>query len=88
MAFHFLEDFSQHNEKNHPYGINVEKVSVYSHNHGSILEDGFYHILMDGNLPLKEAHDTATAIEQKLKDRYGEETHVAIHVEPIEEVIP
>ena len=46
------------------------------------------HILMDGNLPLKEAHDTATAIEQKLKDRYGEETHVAIHVEPIEEVIP
>ena len=43
------------------------------------------HILMDGNLPLKEAHDTATAIEQKLKDRYGEETHVSIHVEPEED---
>ena len=43
------------------------------------------HILMDGSLPLKEAHDTATEIERRLKARYGEETHVAIHVEPLEE---
>ena len=57
MAFHFLEDFSQYNEKNHPYKINVEKVSIYSHNHGGILEDGFYHILMDGNY-----HDLATPL--------------------------
>ena len=42
------------------------------------------HILMNGDLPLKEAHDKATEIEQRLKERYGEETHVAIHVEPIE----
>lgn len=40
------------------------------------------HILMDGDLPLKQAHDKATEIEQKLKERYGEETHVSIHVEP------
>ena len=44
------------------------------------------HILMDGELPLKEAHDKATEIEQRLKERYGEETHVAIHVEPVENV--
>lgn len=43
------------------------------------------HILMDGDLPLKEAHDKATEIEKRLKERYGEETHVAIHVEPVEE---
>lgn len=43
------------------------------------------HILMNGDLPLKEAHDKATEIERRLKERYGEETHVAIHVEPIEE---
>ena len=43
------------------------------------------HILMDGELPLKEAHDKATEIEKRLKERYGEETHVAIHVEPVEE---
>ena len=42
------------------------------------------HILMNGDLPLKEAHDKATEIERLLKERYGEETHVAIHVEPIE----
>lgn len=42
------------------------------------------HILMDGNLPLKTAHDKADEIERLLKERYGEGTHVAVHVEPIE----
>ena len=42
------------------------------------------HILMNGDLPLKEAHDKASVIERLLKERYGEETHVSIHVEPIE----
>jgi len=40
------------------------------------------HILMDGNIPLKEAHDKATEMERLLKERYGEETHISIHVEP------
>lgn len=43
------------------------------------------HILLNGNLPLKEAHDKASAIERLLKERYGEETHVIVHVEPIED---
>ena len=43
------------------------------------------HVLMNGDLPLKEAHDKASEIERLLKERYGEETHVAIHVEPIGE---
>ncbi len=43
------------------------------------------HILMDGNLPLKTAHDKADEIERRLKEQYGEGTHVAVHVEPIEE---
>ena len=43
------------------------------------------HILMNGDISLKEAHDKASEIERLLKKRYGEETHVAIHVEPIEE---
>ena len=43
------------------------------------------HILMNGDMPLKEAHDKASEIERLLKERYGEETHVAIHVEPIGE---
>ena len=43
------------------------------------------HILMDGNISLKEAHDKADEVEAVLKQRYGEETHVAVHVEPREE---
>ena len=43
------------------------------------------HILMDGNISLKEAHDKASEVEDVLKKRYGEETHVAVHVEPKEE---
>lgn len=42
------------------------------------------HILMDGDLTLKEAHDKASEVEDMLRQRYGEETHVAVHVEPNE----
>ncbi|MBR1401156.1 MAG: cation transporter [Prevotella sp.] len=41
------------------------------------------HIRMNGDLPLREAHDQATIIERKLKKRFGESTHVSIHMEPM-----
>lgn len=41
------------------------------------------HVRMNGAIPLYKAHETATAIEVKLKDRFGEDTHVGIHVEPL-----
>ena len=41
------------------------------------------HVRMDGNLPLVTVHERATAIERKLKERFGEKTHVTIHMEPI-----
>lgn len=40
------------------------------------------HILMDGDISLREAHDKASEVENLLRDHYGEETHVAVHVEP------
>ena len=40
------------------------------------------HILMDGNITLHEAHDKASEVEKLLKQHYGEETHIAVHVEP------
>ena len=40
------------------------------------------HILMDGNITLCEAHDKATEVEDILRDHYGQETHIAVHVEP------
>lgn len=42
------------------------------------------HIDMDGHITLTEAHDKATEIEELLREKYGEETHVAVHVEPKE----
>lgn len=41
------------------------------------------HILMDGNITLSEAHDKASKVETLLRSHYGEETHIAVHVEPI-----
>lgn len=40
------------------------------------------HVRMDGKITLEEAHRTATAIEDKLKEKFGEGTHIGIHVEP------
>ena len=40
------------------------------------------HILMNGDITLKEAHDKASEVEEVLKKKYGEETHIAVHVEP------
>ena len=42
------------------------------------------HILMDGNITLCEAHDKASKVEELLRSHYGEETHIAVHVEPKE----
>ena len=41
------------------------------------------HVRMDGKLPLDIVHDRATTIERKLKERFGPDTHVALHMEPI-----
>ena len=40
------------------------------------------HIMMDGDMSLSEAHDKASEVEDLLRSRYGDETHVAVHVEP------
>lgn len=40
------------------------------------------HILMDGNIPLSQAHDKASEVEELLRSHYGAETHIAVHVEP------
>lgn len=40
------------------------------------------HIRMDGDITLTEAHDLATAIEQRLKARFGDTTHITLHMEP------
>ena len=40
------------------------------------------HVLMDPDITLREAHDKADEVEHLLRQHYGSETHIAVHVEP------
>lgn len=41
------------------------------------------HIRMDGDISLVKAHARSYDIEQALKQKFGPETHVVVHVEPV-----
>ena len=41
------------------------------------------HVRLDGEMSLLEAHDIVTAIENKIKERFGKSTLVTIHMEPL-----
>lgn len=40
------------------------------------------HVKMDGSLSLRQAHDIASEIERSLKQRFGPDTYIGIHMEP------
>ena len=40
------------------------------------------HVRLNGDMSLREAHDIVTAIEHRIKDRFGPATLVTIHMEP------
>ena len=40
------------------------------------------HVRMSGDTPLQEAHEHASSIERKLRERFGARTHVNVHMEP------
>lgn len=41
------------------------------------------HVRMDGTTPLAKAHSVASEIERGLKDEFGKDTHIGIHMEPL-----
>jgi cation diffusion facilitator family transporter len=43
-----------------------------------------FHIKMDGNKSLAEVHAISAEIESKIKERYGDETFITIHIDPLE----
>ena len=40
------------------------------------------HVLMNGDILLRDAHEKASEIEDLLRSHYGDETHIVVHVEP------
>lgn len=41
------------------------------------------HIRMDGNVTLEAAHEKATEVERRVRERFGSDAHVSIHMEPV-----
>lgn len=41
------------------------------------------HIRLDGTQTLSEAHEKATEVELRFKDRFGEQSHIIVHMEPL-----
>ena len=41
------------------------------------------HLRMDGDMPLRIAHDHVSAIERKIRAAFGVQTHISIHLEPV-----
>ena len=41
------------------------------------------HIRMDGDTPLRQAHEQASSIERRLRERFGPNTLVTLHMEPV-----
>ncbi|HSA31506.1 MAG TPA: cation diffusion facilitator family transporter [Candidatus Omnitrophota bacterium] len=65
-----------------PGAENPHKLRTRRVGHRSAIE---LHIWVDPALNIVEAHDIATAVEQKLHERFGRETFISIHVEPLKE---
>lgn len=41
------------------------------------------HVRLDGKMSLEEAHAVVTMVERRLKDEFGPNTHIGIHMEPV-----
>ena len=44
------------------------------------------HIRLDGSLSLDEAHEKASEVERRFKERFGAQSHIIVHMEPIKRV--
>jgi cation diffusion facilitator family transporter len=43
------------------------------------------HIRLDGRQSLEEAHEKASEVERRFKDRFGQQSHIIVHMEPVKE---
>ena len=43
------------------------------------------HIRVDGRMAVNEAHEIMSRVERKLREKYGQGTHITLHVEPVKQ---
>lgn len=41
------------------------------------------HVRVDGSVSVSHAHELTLEVEKRLREQYGENTHIAVHVEPL-----
>ena len=70
-----LELISSFPEVSSPHHLRTRRIG----NHFAIE----VHIRMDGQTTLEKAHHTATLIERRIKEEFGPETHIGIHMDPV-----
>lgn len=44
------------------------------------------HIRLDGDLSLSEAHDKSSEVERRFRERFGSQSHIIIHMEPVKKL--
>ena len=69
-----LEIIMQSNEVSSPHHLRTRRIG------NQIAIE--VHVRMDGNTPLSRAHEVASGIERRLRDEFGQKTHIGIHMEP------
>jgi len=57
-----------------PHGLKTRRIG----NHVAIE----IHVCIDKNMTVEDSHELTLVVESKLKDKFGVETHVVIHVDP------
>ena len=72
---HILNIISSFPEVSSPHHLRTRRIG----NHIAIE----VHLRMDGKTSLEEAHKVATNVERKLKEEFGPDTHIGIHMEPV-----
>jgi cation diffusion facilitator family transporter len=66
-------------------GLAVHHVTV--HDLGDKLIVGI-DLEVDGDMPLTEAHDVANGLERNVREEFGEDVEVDVHIEPLEPELP
>jgi cation diffusion facilitator family transporter len=70
-----LEIIAEFSEVSSPHHLRTRRIG----NHIAIE----VHLRMDGQTSLVAAHAVATMVEKRLKEEFGPDTHVGIHMEPV-----
>lgn len=89
-ALQELTDTSLPDEVEHQIHAIMESVDgVRNVHHLQTRQMGHYfvidaHIVVDSTLTVAEAHDITDKVESELHTEYGDETHITLHIEPLE----